>query len=287
MQRILVATDFSPHAARALEHGAALARLFGARLELLSAVGTPAVHAPPAELDRLTDELRARAREGLEGLAAPLRASGLTVECTVTTDPPASGIVIRADATRADLVALGTRGLTGVEHVFLGSVAERTLRLARCPVLVAHAESPAPGAAKTLLVPVDFSEHADAAIAFARSLAEKTGAGVVLLHAYYLPPGMDVSAALIDDVVIRSIREEASRRLEALRGALGGAAVRLAVAHGAPDTAILDAAREYSADYVVMGTRGRTGLASFFLGSTAERVIRRSRAPVIAVKVAR
>lgn len=285
MQRILAGIDFSPHSARALEHAVALARLFGARLELMSAVGLPAgVQGAARDADRLIDELRARALAGLERLAAPLRASGLAVDCAVTTDPPASGIVICADATRADLVALGTRGLSGVAHVLLGSTAERTLRLTRCPVLVAHADSPAPRSPKTLLVPTDFSAHADAALELARKLAEKTGASIVLLHAFYLPPGMDASAALIDDVVRRSVEQEASRRLDALRGALGGASVRFVVVHGRPDSAIVDAAQEQGADLVVMGTRGRTGLASLFLGSTAERVIRRSHVPVIAVK---
>lgn len=282
MQRILAATDFSPHAARALEHAVALARLFGARVELLSAVGLPPAHGAPADVDRLLEGLRARALAALELVAAPLRASGLAVDCAVTTDPPASGIVIRADETHADLIALGTRGLEGVAHVLLGSTAERTLRLARCPVLVAHADSPEPRQPKTVLVPTDFSPHADNALAFARKLSEKTGANLVLLHAYHLPAGMDASAAVIDDVVRRSVEEEAKRALAALRGAGGQPA--LVVAHGRPETAIVEAAIEQQADLVVMGTRGRTGLASFFLGSTAERVIRRSHVPVIAVK---
>jgi nucleotide-binding universal stress UspA family protein len=286
VQRILAAIDFSPHAARALEHAVALARLFGARIELLSAVGLPPLHGAPAELDRLVEDLRARALAGLEQLAAPLRTSGLAVDCAVTTDPPASGIVIRADQTHADLIALGTRGLSGVAHVLLGSTAERTLRLARCPVLVAHADSPPARTPKTLLVPTDFSPHADAALRFASRLAEKTGAGLVLVHAYYLPPGMDASAAVIDDVVRRSVEQEAKQRLESLRGAIGGAAARLVVTHGRPETAVVEATREHAADLVVMGTRGRTGLASFFIGSVAERVIRRSQVPVIAVKAA-
>jgi nucleotide-binding universal stress UspA family protein len=285
VQRILAAIDFSPHSTRALEYAAMLARVFGSRLELLSVVGLPpGVQGGGPDADRLVDALRTRALAGLDGLAAPLRASGLAVECSVTTDPPASGIVIRADATRADLIALGTRGLTGVEHVLLGSVAERTLRLARCPVLVAHADAPPAQPPRNLLVATDFSPHGDAALAFGRALAEKTGAGIVLLHAYYLPPGMDASAAIIDEVVRRSVEEEAGRRLEALRGALGGASVRLVVVHGRPDGAILDTAAAQKVDLVIMGTRGRTGLASFFLGSTAKRVIQRARVPVVAVK---
>src|SRR5262249_37851890 len=178
VQRILVATDFSPHADRALEWGAALARRFAAELQLVTSVfALPMAPAAPGYA-MPTDYLRG-AREAadrrLHELVGSLERQGLRAGYAVLHEDPSSGICARAKEVRADLVAMGTRGRSGLGHVLLGSVAERVARLAPCPVLTVHAEVALPAPLRKLLVPTDFSPPAERALQLARSLVEPGG----------------------------------------------------------------------------------------------------------------
>src|SRR5258705_1088826 len=170
VQRILVATDFSAHADRALEWAIALARRFSGELELVSSVFVLPLPAGPPGYAVPTDYLRG-AREAAERrlgeLVAGIEKQGLRARYTILHEDPSSGICARAKETGADLVALGTRGCSGLAHVVLGSVAERVARLAPCPVFTVHAQVPLPRPLRKLLVPTDFSPHAGRALQLA------------------------------------------------------------------------------------------------------------------------
>jgi nucleotide-binding universal stress UspA family protein len=279
VKRILVATDFSPHAERALAWGAALAKRFNSELELVTSVfvvplaAGPHTYGIPPEYLR---NVREQADRHLDELAARFARDGIRVECTVLHEDPSSGICARAAETKADLVAIGTRGRGGLSHVLLGSVAERTARLAPCPVLVVHAASPQPRPLRKLLVPMDYSAAALAALGLARALLEP-GGELLLLHA--IAPVLSAGAP---ERPLEDPRAEqwARAEFEKLRGSLAGTKARLELRYGAPDAAVLEAAAEVSADAIVMGTRGRSGIAHLLLGSVAERVLRRALAPV-------
>jgi len=139
---ILVPLDFSPHSAKALETAIELARHFDGRIHLLHSypiyVGAVAPYGMvvPESFDR---ECREAAANELAKWAEKVRSAGIPVETTVTPIPPSEGIVSTAEEIGADLVVMGSRGLTGLKHVVLGSVAERTLRHCECPVLVVKA----------------------------------------------------------------------------------------------------------------------------------------------------
>ncbi len=90
----------------------------------------------PVDFER---EFRQAADLQMTACADRVRKAGLAVEVTTTADLPSDAIVRCAEKTGADLIVMGTRGLTGLKHVVLGSVAERTLRLAPCPVLTVKA----------------------------------------------------------------------------------------------------------------------------------------------------
>jgi nucleotide-binding universal stress UspA family protein len=138
MSRILVPVDFSSHAEAALRYAATLANRLGSSLELLhvvqpvmagagwnsevSAAGRSS-GAPDADED---------ARRRLEGMADGV---AVPVTTTIRTGPPAHTIVAFAESSGADLIVMGTRGRGGLAQVFMGSVAERVLRHAPCPVL--------------------------------------------------------------------------------------------------------------------------------------------------------
>jgi nucleotide-binding universal stress UspA family protein len=140
IRRILVAVDFSEHSRRALDDAIALAKKFGAELHLLhcyqvypvEAVGYPYYVAVPESYDRAIQE---GARAQLSSWLEKVSAQGVRAEQHLEVDHPSHGIVALAEKLSADLIVVGTYGLTGLKHALLGSVAERVIRHAPCPVL--------------------------------------------------------------------------------------------------------------------------------------------------------
>ena len=142
---ILVPTDFSPGSDAALAWARDLAEQYAARLSLLHvvtdprAVGvlTPEVYVPPAPetRERLLREARARLERALP--ADERRRLALTVDARI--GDVAENILETAREQHVDLIVMGTRGRHGLAHLLLGSVAERVLRHATCPVLTTHA----------------------------------------------------------------------------------------------------------------------------------------------------
>jgi nucleotide-binding universal stress UspA family protein len=290
VKRILVATDFSPHADRALAHALELAKLFGAELELFTSAYVPPQALAALALGMspgLVDDARSEAAQKLGALAGTLRARDFRTGSSFSTDEPSVAICARAAELGVDLVVLGTRGHTGLAHVVFGSVAERVARLATAPVLTAHSDSPAPAPYRCVLVPTDFSPDADAALAWARALVARTGGKLVLLHAYDLASLASASGALAAASVEKALAESGRQKLAELRATLGAGNVETVLSAARPDPAILETAERAGADLIAIGTRGRTGLAHVVLGSTAERVIRRAHAPVVTVKGAK
>ena len=147
---------------------------------------------------------------------------------------------------------------------------------------------------KKILVPVDFSEGAEPAIALAATMARKFGASVELLHVWQPPPLIPLPV-----VVVPSSPESQPINLEELARSTAGAqmkdlAVRLRdqgvadvqtrVGVGTPAHEIVELAELGHFDLIVMGTHGRSGLAHAVLGSVAEKVVRRAKCPVLTAR---
>jgi len=138
VQRILVPVDFSDHTPAVLEWGAHLAEEHASRLVLLHAYHLPVefqqlegAYLPPDFWSGVRDE----AQRQLDELAAPLREQGLEVDTVVCEGYAATVITEEASLRQADLIVIGTRGLSGLKHLLLGSIAERVVQKAPCPVL--------------------------------------------------------------------------------------------------------------------------------------------------------
>ena len=141
---VLVPLDFSEHSAHALRLAIALARGSGATLHLVHAYEVPLGAIPPygvAIPETLLAQVRDAAARRLEKASHEVDAAGLPGEIHVVQGPAADAIVEETKRLAADLIVMGTRGLTGLKHVLLGSVAERTVRLAPCPVLTTRTPS--------------------------------------------------------------------------------------------------------------------------------------------------
>ncbi|ETX05969.1 universal stress protein [Candidatus Entotheonella palauensis] len=146
IQHILVPMDFSPDAEQALESAMALARQFQARITLLHAVHLPVT--TEVSLTAYFSEMQASAQRGMETYQKQVTDAGLPVDMFVLVGVPFRKIIETAANEGADLIVMGTHGRTGVPHLMLGSVAERVVRLAPCPVLVTrktHADATTQG----------------------------------------------------------------------------------------------------------------------------------------------
>ena len=138
-KRILCPIDFSDASRAALETAADLASRHGATLTLFHAYPVPGYTFPDGSFGastRMLDELAEQARGHLDewkGIAAGFGLQG--VEAATAVGEPAYEIVSYAKEKAVDLVVVGTHGRTGLTHALMGSVAERVVRKAPCPVL--------------------------------------------------------------------------------------------------------------------------------------------------------
>ena len=141
--RILLATDFSPGSRQARDSAHGLARRLGAEI-LVVHVSEPLAVVPGSDL--AADEA-AMAQRALDGVVSELTRDGVTARGLLVPGEPAAEIVRLAERERADMVVVGTHGRSGLAHVLIGSVAERVVRRAPCPVLtVRHRAAAAPAA---------------------------------------------------------------------------------------------------------------------------------------------
>jgi nucleotide-binding universal stress UspA family protein len=141
-RKLLVATDFSTHSERALETAITLAKTYGAPIHLLHAFDIPLTLVTPYEVavpNAFLTETRQVAADRLAAAEGRVRDAGIEVSKQLAEVPAARSIARAAEAVKADLIVMGTRGNSGLKHLVLGSVAERTLRLAPCSVLTVKA----------------------------------------------------------------------------------------------------------------------------------------------------
>lgn len=141
IKRILVPVDFSKASLQALDYAREFAKPFGADLVVVHVV-EPIYYATPIDMyaaspnvAMLVDEQRRMATVHLERLSADLTTTGLAHRTMLKSGAPAQVIVDTAKSAKADLIIMATHGRTGLAHVLLGSVAERVVRTAACPVL--------------------------------------------------------------------------------------------------------------------------------------------------------
>jgi nucleotide-binding universal stress UspA family protein len=296
IRRILCPTDFSDHSRHAFDHAVALARWYDAQITVLhvqplvpSATVFPPVMSPitldPIPRDRVIDEVRR--------FSEPATAAGVRTDVALGQGPVPAEILDLARALPADLLVMGTHGRGGFERLVLGSVAEKVLRKACCPVLtVPPLAEPGVGAGPPLfariLCPVDFSPSSMKALGYALSLAQEAKASLTVLHVLEWSPDQDVREHRHFDVLgyRRYLEEEALRSLHAAipEEARLWCQTHEVVAAGKARLEIARAAREGKADLIVMGVQGRGAVDVMLFGSTAHHVIRESHLPVLTIR---
>ncbi len=287
IRSIVVAVDFSAPARAATERAAALARRGGATLHLVHSVRLPmaamshefAIPAPDWEA------IRDAAQKEVEAIAADLVGRGLDATSEVSREEPVDAILAAAAQHDADVIVMGSHGHTGLRHMMLGSVAERTLRMATTPVLVVKEdEAGAADDIRRIVLATDFSPHADAAAELAVAFAKWLGASVDICHVQATPQAAWVSIEPPPpNEWVEALHRNAAERIQGVLAAFRDAGVeaRTHLVDDTPSVAIPALAEECDADLIIMGTRGHSGLKHVLLGSVAERTVRMATCSVL------
>jgi nucleotide-binding universal stress UspA family protein len=281
MKKILVATDFSTRSDRAVRRAILLAKKFEAAISLIHVVDDD-------RPKRIVDAERESASMLLGEQARSLRElDGVDCSGSVTLGSVSEEIIKAAEASMADVLVIGPHRHQAVQDVFVGTTAERTIRTRRHPVLVANG-IPA-SFYRHILVAVDLSDCSKNALRVVSGLGLDNHAAVSAVHVFdapvrgYMALG-SASNHQIEDYLAREKARAAGELAVFMRG-LEFAPARHVLKSNESSTAyvICATARELSADLIVVGTRGRTGITKFLLGSVAEEVLHISDRDVLAV----
>jgi nucleotide-binding universal stress UspA family protein len=291
--KVLAALDFGDSSLEALRHARTLAHDLGGSVAACHVLPT-AYHLTAllperslnAQVDAANEDASTR-----KALVEHVRSKvGLELtEVFIERGAAYAEIVRCADRWRADVIAIGSHGRTGLARAFLGNVAERVARHAHCSVLVAR---PFEGNG-VVLAATDLSDPSLPAIAAGAAAAKRTGARLVVVTVLEwagfagssfvglmgtLPavPPLEVQKQLRDATL--STLEQAMAQV----GAVGEARVL----EGSAASAIVSCAEELRPELLVIGSHGRTGLARLALGSIAESVIRNASCSVLTVRLA-
>jgi nucleotide-binding universal stress UspA family protein len=240
-------------------------------------------------------EQRRFAQRYLDTVAEGLAQDGIVATTEVVTGPVAERIVAFADVLQSGLIAMGTHGRVGPERWFLGSVADKVVRLATVPVLLIRprdAGPAVPASIAQIVLPLDGSPLAEVALPYARYLAKAFSAPLILVRTepitgwgmtYTEPYG----GAVFAPELLTSMEGEAQRYLEQTAAPLRSDGIETRtryVVFRSPEGEIADLVGTTPGTLVVMSTHGRSGLRRTLLGSVTDRVIRSSAAPVLVVR---
>lgn len=296
--KVLVAVDGSFHSQKALEALRSVKWADDTEIKLIATVksadvlpfgGNEHAHSMPEALQITGKQMQAV-------VAQLAQATGLSVTSTVLQGDPKTLVVQEAKNWPADLIFMGSRGRKGVELILLGSVSQAVLMQAQCPVVIVKSDPDQPAQPvqfKKILVTVDNSPYSEAAMQWLKKLNWGDTQFRLVTVVQPLPEVVsesEVSPLRISqlageqDKLIASARESVQKWAAELGKAFGSTKVASEIGQGDPREVILRVAENWSADLIVMGSHGRTGLNKLLLGSVSQAVAVQGFASVAIVK---
>lgn len=281
MKKILWTTDFSDEAREALLYADAFAKTFNSKIIALHVMPdiSPALYDAAVvikgELARRVDYVKMEAEKRLNAIK---KAKKIAFKVIIEEGNAAKKIIEVAEKEKVDLIVLGRRGLSAIEKLFIGSVANQVLRNSPVPLLLTKKKRGKPRF-KKILVPTDFSEQEEKERDYAWRLAKGFDSDITLLHVFELHD-YEFSPQALDEMfetVMKKLKQRKKREKENIKvhedvhRALNAA------------TGIVDYADTHKIDMIVISTCVQSKLERFFLGSTTEKVISYSHLPVFAI----
>jgi nucleotide-binding universal stress UspA family protein len=296
--KIVVGVDLSPESEIAVAHAVDIARHVGANITLVMAdcvpdtptviKGNPALESP---WNRSLEQRLTADRERLGALRERWSGQGVEISQLVVDGFADDKLVEVSAEIAADLIVVGSHGRTGFRRWFMGSVAERTVRLASQSVVVARGEAPR-GGYQRVVVGTDYSPCADKAIDRALQVIAPN-ATIELVHCWTfpifatpdgaMPPPIDY--AELREGIARGLAEAATKQVERIRASTDRQIelVHRLIERPAAD-GLVDRAAEIGADLIVVGSHGRRGVRRFMLGSVAEVTVRHAGCSVLVAR---
>ena len=292
LSRILCPIDFSEFSMRAYRYALSVAWHYSALLSVQHVVEPwrypfADFSTSPELFDRFYDTLREKSVERMQQLVKTCSHDEVQTECIVPVGMASDCILAYAQAQETDLVVMGTHGRRGFDRLMLGSVTERVIRKASCPVLTVNDPShgfigsekqPGPIHLSRILFCTDFSENSQRAVDHATSLAAEYEAELTLLHVLEDSP----DAANIQPAIAAAI-EQLDGLIPPAAHIAGKFKTRPTVRIGKAYQQIIQLALEAQTDLVIMAVRGRGAMDLAVFGSTTHRVIQFGPCPVLVV----
>jgi nucleotide-binding universal stress UspA family protein len=291
--KILFATDGSREAAAAIRFLQCFPLPRGSSIHIVSAAhvkaGLPERHLSWQTIELMYGYQRDSARRAVAEAEKSLEREGITVTTEIPEGDPATQILHAADAFEADLVVVGSRGLTGLTSFFLGSVARSVAKRSPRPVLVARAPR---HDLRELLMATDGSAHATAAARFAARLPLPEGAHTTLIHVVRPQPSHLGLAPREAEEYEELVAEVHAQQQQAGAQVLGAAQSCFAevgrtadsqLRVGDPAAEILAVAEERGVDLIIAGARGVSLIEGLWMGSVADRLLKHAQCSVLIV----
>ncbi len=231
-----------------------------------------------------------------------VRLQQLLVECKISSEflqgEPKGQILDYCKQWGAELIVMGTRGNKGLDLILLGSISQGVLMQSPCPVLIVktdpnHATTQVHDKFKNILVTTDSSPYSVAALTWLKSLVwpADTNFRLTTVVQRMSDSLLDLGSAAVVERMVQdheSMKIVARNQLELvktdLESKVGAGRVSIEVGEGDPREVILQMAQSWSADLIVMGSHGRTGLKKLLLGSVSQAVAVHSPCSVAIVK---
>ncbi|MEE8522263.1 MAG: universal stress protein [Gemmatimonadota bacterium] len=282
IERVLAATDGSEYGAKAVQTGAALSRRAGASFEVVTIVEVlmlpPVAMAPPAEALEYDDAFTTEALRKAEAQARDADQAEAPIH--VYSGFPAPLISRVADERAADLIVLGAHPHPAVARFLVGNTAERVIRTARRPVLVAIEPRTEPF--RRILVAVDLSTQSRRVLRAAAAIAKADGAELRALYAREpLPPMLLESGLFVEESYPGLGPDDLAESIAVAE--LRDIRVEPRVREGRAGDAVLEETAEWDADLVVIGSHGFGFFERLLLGSTSIHILRHSRRATVIV----
>jgi len=290
---VLVPTDFSDAAHKALHYAAALVRRFSAHLHVVNV--SEIDFAIPGPAGSETNSLLADTDDG-RALKQQLEAvigENVAVTYHGRIGRAFDQIVRCAYEVPADLIIMSTHGRTGLKRLFLGSTAERVVQYSLSPVLVLRRDEEQviaegqPLAIESILVPVDFSRSSAEGVRYAIDFASGFGARLVLFHSFEIPQLVTTDRYGVHSrppttETARATAEDQMRQFVKAFN-FNGVDFETQIMMGKAAETICDYAAKQRSGLIITSTHGRTGFMHVLIGSVAEHVVRYARTPVLVV----
>jgi nucleotide-binding universal stress UspA family protein len=286
VERILCPVDLSDASRRALGRALALGSQYEASVRVLQVVD---VHGwGSTSVEALTGEARKGIAEQLEWWVARGATAAAAASTDVREGPVVPGILAAAQDMPADLIVMSTHGRTGFERFSLGSVTEKVVRKATCPVLVVPSRDEdalvSVGPIGRIVCATDFSPPSARALDYARFFGDGRSTMSVLTVIDW--PFGETEGTDPITTLRQNLEQEAADSARRLAREAGMTSADIVVRKGKAGREILQYARDVHAELLVMGVSGRGAIDRALLGSTAHHVLRDAPCPVLMVPAA-